>query len=387
LATIEAKAPARSRRPRTGVTENERRVLHRDPNPHLFRPLTLRSVTLPNRIMMSPMCQYSATDGVADDWHFVHLGSRAAGGTGLVFTEAAHVEARGRITPSCLGIWSDQQSDALGRIARFIEARGAVPGIQLAHAGRKGSIARPWERSRPLAATDGGWDVVGPSPIPFADGHPVPLEMHAADIERVVSAFASAARRARQAGFRVLEVHAAHGYLIHQFLSPLSNHRQDRYGGDRIGRARFLMEVLEGVRSEWPPSQPLFVRLSCTDWVEGGWDLHDTLMLARAIEARGDVDAIDCSSGGSDPRQKIPTHPGYQVPFAAAVRRETGVPTVAVGLIHTADMAEQILGNTQADVVALGRSLLDDPYWPLHAARQLRARAPWPVQYERGDIF
>jgi 2,4-dienoyl-CoA reductase-like NADH-dependent reductase (Old Yellow Enzyme family) len=369
------------------VSENERRVLRRDPNPHLFRPLTLRSVTLPNRIMMSPMCQYSAVNGVADEWHFVHLGSRAIGGTGLVFTEATHVEPRGRITPWCLGLWNDTQRDALARIRAFLEAHGAVPAIQLAHAGRKASIERPWERSRPLAPDDGGWPVIGPSAIPYADGFAVPAAMTGADIADVAAAFASAARRAREAGFRVLEIHGAHGYLIHEFLSPLSNRRTDAYGGDLTGRARFLMEVLDGVRTEWPDALPLFVRLSCTDWVDAGWTLRDTIDLARMLAARGDVDAIDCSSGGNDPRQQLPRHPGYQVPFADAVRRETGLPTIAVGLIHTADMAEQILGNAQADLIALGRSLLDDAYWPRHAARQLHAQVRWPVQYERGDIF
>jgi 2,4-dienoyl-CoA reductase-like NADH-dependent reductase (Old Yellow Enzyme family) len=347
----------------------------------------MRSVTLPNRIMLSPMCQYSATDGLADDWHFVHLGSRATGGAGLVFTEATHVEARGRITLSCLGLWNDRHRDVLARIAGFVAARGAIPAIQLAHAGRKGSITRPWEGSRPLDDQDGGWPVIGPSAVPFAAGHRVPIAMTRADIEQALDAFASAARRAREAGFAVLEIHAAHGYLIHEFLSPLSNHRDDEYGGDRQGRMRFLFEVLDAVRGEWPAAQPLFVRVSCTDWVEGGWTIEDTIALGRALKARGDVDAIDCSSGGNDPRQQIPRHPGYQVPFAEAVRRETGLATIAVGLIHSPDMAEQILGNGQADLVALGRSLLDDPYWPLHAARTLRARVPWPVQYERGNIF
>jgi 2,4-dienoyl-CoA reductase-like NADH-dependent reductase (Old Yellow Enzyme family) len=369
------------------VTENERRVLRRDPNPHLFRPLTIRSVSLRNRIMLSPMCQYSAVDGVADDWHFVHLGSRATGGSGLVFTEATHVEPAGRITTSCLGVWNDSQRDALARIAAFVSARGAVPGIQLAHAGRKGSITRPWEGSRPLAPSDGGWEVIAPSAIPFAEGFAVPREMDAHGIERIVGTFASAARRAREAGFQVLELHGAHGYLIHEFLSPLSNRRADAYGGDLAGRARFLMDIIDAVRGEWPSSLPLFVRLSCTDWVEGGWTLEDTLALAHSLAPRGDVDAIDCSSGGNDPRQRIPVHPGYQVPFAEAVKRASGLHAVAIGLIHSADMAEQILGNGQADLVALGRSLLDDPYWPLHAARQLRASVPWPVQYERGDIF
>jgi 2,4-dienoyl-CoA reductase-like NADH-dependent reductase (Old Yellow Enzyme family) len=369
------------------VSENARRVLQRDPHPHLFQSLAIRSVTLRNRIMLSPMCQYSATDGVADDWHFVHLGSRAVGGVGLVFTEATHVEPRGRITPHCLGLWNDVQRDALVRIASFVEARGAVPGIQLAHAGRKASITRPWEGSRPLGLDQGGWRAIAPSPIPFSDGAPAPVEMSQADIAAVIDAWSSAARRAREAGFKVLEIHAAHGYLIHEFLSPLSNRRLDGYGGSLANRMRFLMEVIDGVRAEWPESLPLFVRASCTDWVEGGWTLGDTIALAGELAARGDVDAVDCSSGGLHPAQRIPTHPGYQAPFAEAVRRESGLRTIAIGLIHTADQAEQILGNGQADLVALARTLLGDPYWPLHAARRLRARASWPVQYERGDIF
>jgi len=369
------------------VSENQRRILLRDPDPHLLRPLTIRSVTLRNRIMLSPMCQYSATEGMADDWHFVHLASRAVGGTALIFTEATHVEPCGRITPWCLGLWNDAQRDALARVAAFVEARGAVPGIQLAHAGRKASITRPWEGSRPLSPAEGGWNPIGPSPLPFGDGFATPVEMDATQIHEVLEAWASAARRAREAGFRVLEIHAAHGYLIHEFLSPLSNRRGDGYGGGLTGRIRFLMEVIDAVRGEWPDRLPLFVRLSCTDWVEGGWDLEQTIALARALAVRGDVDAIDCSSGGNDPRQHIPTHPGYQVPFAGAVRRATGLRTVAIGLIHMPDQAEQILGNGQADLVALGRTLLADPYWPLHAARQLRARVAWPVQYERADIF
>jgi 2,4-dienoyl-CoA reductase-like NADH-dependent reductase (Old Yellow Enzyme family) len=369
------------------VNENQRRILQRDPDPHLFRPITIRSVTLRNRIMLSPMCQYSAATGVASDWHAVHLGSRAVGGAALVFTEAIHVEARGRITPWCLGLWNDAQRDALAPIAAFVEAAGAVPAIQLAHAGRKASITRPWEGSRPLDPDQGGWSAIAPSSLPFADGFRAPVEMDRVLIREVLDAWAAAARRAREAGFRVLEIHAAHGYLVHEFLSPLSNRRRDRYGGGLQGRIRFLLEVIDAVRGEWPASLPLFLRLSCTDWVEGGWDLEQTVALARTLHDRGDVDAIDCSSGGNDPRQRVPTHPGYQVPFADRVRQASGLRTVAIGLIHTADQAEQILGNGQADIVALGRTLLANPYWPLHAARQLRSRVDWPVQYERADIF
>jgi 2,4-dienoyl-CoA reductase-like NADH-dependent reductase (Old Yellow Enzyme family) len=369
------------------MAENERRIEQRDPNPHLFRPITFRSVTARNRIMMSPMCQYSARDGVPDDWHFAHLASRAVGGAGIVFTEATHVEARGRITHWCLGLWNDEQQRALARIAAFVEAQGAVPGIQLAHAGRKGSVSRPWEGTRPLTPEQGAWATIGPSALPFADGFHTPKAMDEADIAEVLDAMARATRRARAAGFKIVELHAAHGYLIHEFLSPLSNHRDDEYGGDLDGRARFLMAMVDAVRSEWPAELPLFVRLSCTDWVEGGFDLEQAIAVAGRLKARGDVDLIDCSSGGSDPRQRIPTHPGYQVPLAEAIRRRAGIATGAVGLIHSPEMAEAILANGRADLVVLGRALLADPYWPLHAAATLRHKLAWPIQYERGNIF
>jgi 2,4-dienoyl-CoA reductase-like NADH-dependent reductase (Old Yellow Enzyme family) len=369
--------------------ETRRRVLRRDPNPYLFRPIEFRSVTLRNRIVVSPMCQYSADTGVPDDWHFVHLGARAVGGAGLVFTEATHVEPRGRITPHCLGLWNNTQRDALRRIASFVAAQGAAPGIQLAHAGRKASISIPWRGNRPIAPGEGGWDVIGPSAIPFADGHPVPRAMDDGDIAQVLDAFRDATIRAREAGFEVIELHAAHGYLIHEFLSPLSNHRTDGYGGALENRARFLMETVDAIRREWPDDKPLFVRLSCTDWIEGeGWTIDDSVALAKLLAARGDVDLIDCSSGGSDPRQRIPIHPGYQIPFAERIRREAGIATSAVGLLHSPDGAEEVLANGRADLVVLGRSMLADPYWPLHAARALRADGvAWPVQYERSDIF
>lgn len=370
------------------TTETRRRVMRRDPNPFLFRPITFRSVSLRNRIVVSPMCQYSADDGVPDDWHLVHLGARAVGGAGIVFTEATHVEPRGRITHHCLGLWNDAQRDALRRIAAFVAAQGAVPGIQLAHAGRKASVSVPWEGTRPLAPDDGGWEAIAPSAVPFADGHAVPREMDAGDIADVIGAFQSATIRAREAGFSVLELHAAHGYLIHEFLSPISNRRGDGYGGSLDNRARFLMEAIDAIRTEWPKDKPLFVRLSCTDWVDGGWTIDDTVALAGMLKARGDVDLIDCSSGGSDPRQQIPIHPGYQVPFAERIRREAGIATSAVGLLHSPDGAEEILANGRADLVVLGRSMLADPYWPLHAAGALRAEGvDWPVQYERSNIF
>lgn len=370
------------------MSENERRILRRDPDPHLFRPITFRSVEARNRIMLSPMCQYSAAEGVAGDWHLVNLGARAAGGAGIVSTEAVHVEPRGCITPHCLGLWNDAQRDALARIAAFVAGQGAVPAIQIGHAGRKGSRTRPWEGSRALAAADGGWPVIGPSAIPYGEGYDVPAEMDEALIGEVLGAFAAAARRAREAGFRLLDLHCAHGYLIHEFLSPLSNRRDDRYGGSLENRARLMMECIDAVRGEWPDELPLFVRLSCTDWVEGGWTLADTVALARMAAARGDVDLIDCSSGGNDPRQRIPIHPGYQVPMAEMVRREADIATAAVGLLHSPEAAEEIIGNGRADIVMLGRALLHDPHWPLHAASALGARnVAWPIQYERANIF
>jgi 2,4-dienoyl-CoA reductase-like NADH-dependent reductase (Old Yellow Enzyme family) len=368
--------------------ENTRRILQRDAHPHLFRPLALRSVMIRNRVMMSPMCQYSASDGLADDWHFAHLAARAVGGAGIVFVEATHVEPRGRITKHCLGLWNDAQRDRLARIAAFIAAQGAVPAIQIGHAGRKASVSRPWEGTRPLHANDGAWEVIGPSPLPYAEGFPRPRAMDDALIAEVIGAFRTAARRAREAGFRVLELHAGHGYLFHQFFSPLSNQRNDRYGGTFENRVRLLMETIDAVRAEWPSELPLFVRLSMTDWVEGGWDVDEAIDLCRRIKTGGAVDLIDCTSGGNDPRQRIPIHPGYQVPFAERVRREAGIATAAVGLISSPEAAEEIIANGRADIVVLGRMLLYDPYWPLHAANALKAKTvSWPVQYERANIF
>lgn len=369
--------------------ENARRVLRRDPNPHMFRPVQFRSVTARNRIMLSPMCQYSGHDGLADDWHLVHLGARATGGAGLVFTEAVHIEPRGRITPHCLGLWNDEQRDRLARIAAFVEGQGAVPGIQLGHAGRKASVGRPWEGSHPLRPEQGGWDdLVSASALPYAQGWQVPAAMTASQIEASLESLTASARRARQAGFKVLELHGAHGYLIHQFLSPLSNRREDDYGGSFDNRIRFLMESISAVREAWPEELPLFVRLSCTDWVEGGWTLDDTVRLVGLLRQQGQVDLIDCSSGGNDPRQQIPIHPGYQVPLAQRVRAETGMATGAVGLIHSPDLAESVIANGQADLVILGRALLADPAWPLRAAASLKAEnVEWPAQYERSNIF
>ena len=355
--------------------------------PHLFRPLTLRGVTLRNRIALSPMCQYSAQAGVANDWHFQHLGARAVGGAGLVLTEVVHVEARGRISPHCLGLWNEEQRAALARIVAFVRSQGAAAGIQMGHAGRKGSVARSWDGGKPIASNAGGWRTIAPSPIAFIEGSEPPLEMDAADIARTIETFASSARLAREADFDVIELHAAHGYLIHQFLSPLSNRRTDHYGGSFDNRIRLLLEVIDAVRSQWPAERPLFVRLSAVDWIEGGWDLESSVKLAQILKAGGKIDLIDCSSGGLDLRQKIEAYPGYQVPFAAEIRARSGIATGAVGSIYGADMAEQIVGNGQADLILLGRAMLNDPYWPLHAAKLLKAKIAWPSQYLRGDIF
>ena len=369
------------------MSENERRILRRDPNPLLLQEMTFRSVTARNRIALSPMCQYSARNGVPDDWHLVHLGSRAVGGVGIVFAEATHIEPRGRITPSCLGLWNDEQATAFARIARFVEAQGAVPGIQLGHAGRKASTMRPWEGSKPLAPDEGGWETIGPSPLAFAEGYLPPREMTKADIAEVTEKMANSTRLAREAGFKIIEIHAAHGYLLHQFMSPLSNRREDEYGGSFENRIRLLLETIEAVRSEWPDDLPLFLRLSVSEWVDGGWDVEQSLRLARLLKEASQVDLIDCSSGGNDPRQKIAIHPGYQIPLAARIRQETGMATGAVGLLHSPDLCEQILANGQADIVFLGRALMAEPYWPIYAAKRLRAQPKWPAQYERCDIY
>lgn len=369
--------------------ENERRILRRQRDPYLFRPITFRSITARNRIMLSPMCQYSATDGVPNDWHFVHLGARAAGGAGIVFTEAVHIEPRGRITPHCLGLWSDEQRDAFKRIAQFITASGAVPGIQLGHAGRKASVGRPWEGSSPLSTEAQGWKVVSASPLAYAKGWPVPHALSDEEIGEQMTSLAQSARRARQAGFKVIELHAAHGYLIHQFLSPLSNARTDHYGGEFDNRIRFLIESIDAVRSEWPEDLPLFVRLSVTEWVDGGWSTDESVRLAKVLKKHGGVDLIDCSSGGNDPRQEIPIHPAYQTPLSRAVHEGSGIATGAVGLINSPDLAEAIVANGDADLVILGRTLLADPVWPLRAANALKVpeKGAWPVQYERSNIF
>lgn len=349
----------------------------------LFDPLALRGLTLPNRIAVSPMCQYSAEAGRATDWHLVHLGGLAQGGAGLVLTEAAAVSSEGRISPQDLGLWQDDQVEPLARAVRFIRAQGAVAGVQLAHAGRKAGTAPPWEGGRPVPPAQGGWAGVAPSAVRFAEDHPVPMELDAANIAGVVQAFAAAAMRARAAGFEIIEIHSAHGYLLHQFLSPLSNRRTDRYGGPFENRIRLLIEVVDAVRAAWPERLPLWVRVSATDWAEpDGWDLPQTVALAKILKTRG-VDLLDCSSGGTLPQARIPSGPGFQVPFAEAVRREAVLATGAVGFITQPEQAEKIVAEGRADVILLARQFLRDPYWPLHAARALSATIAWPVQYQR----
>jgi len=348
----------------------------------LLTPFPLREVVFRNRIAVSPMCQYSSPDGFANDWHLVHLGSRAVGGAALVMTEAAAIEARGRISPQDLGIWKDEHVEFLARIAAFVRQQGAVPGIQLAHAGRKASTRRPWDGVGVISETEGGWRAVAPSPVPFTPGDPPPAELSKAEIRGIVEAFAAAARRALRAGFQVAEIHAAHGYLVHQFLSPLSNQRTDEYGGAFENRIRLAVEVAVAVRAVWPAGLPLFVRISATDWAPGGWDIDESVELARRLRAAG-VDLIDCSSGGAVPHQKIVLGPGYQVPFAARIRKEAGVATGAVGMITMPRQAEEILSSGQADMVLLAREFLRDPYFPLHAARALGAELKPPAQYLR----
>ena len=351
--------------------------------PHLFDPLPIRGVTFPNRVFVSPMCEYSSSDGFANDWHFVHLGTRAVGGAGLVFTEATAVTPEGRISPEDLGIWKDAHIEMLARIVRFIHAQGSASGMQLAHAGRKASTYRPWSGNGAIAESEGGWaQVLAPSAIAFADNYPQPIEMSKPDIADAVTAFASAAARARTAGFKVIEIHAAHGYLIHEFLSPLSNQRTDEYGGSFENRARFLFEIARAIRRVWPEELPLFTRISATDWTAGGWDIEQSIELSRRLKPIG-VDLIDCSSGGNVATAKIPIGPGYQTPFAERIRREAGILTGSVGMITSPAQAEHIIGSGQADAVLLAREVLRDPYFPLRAARELAQEITWPAQYLR----
>lgn len=351
---------------------------------HLFDPFSIRDVTLRNRIGVSPMCMYSASDGCANEWHLVHLGSRATGGAGLIIVEATAVEARGRISPNDLGLWADAHIEPLARIASFMQSQGAVAGIQIAHAGRKASVTRPWEGGRPLlpGENSAGWPIVGASPIPFDEGYQTPHELSKAEIAQVQDAFRLAARRALAAGFQWLEIHGAHGYLIHSFCSPISNRRSDEYGGSFDNRIRFALETARAVRLEWPERLPLTMRLSCTDWIEGGWTVEESVELARRLKEEG-VDLIDCSSGGTSLHANVPAGAGYQVPLAEAVRSGAGIPTAAVGLITTPAHADEIIRNSRADLVLLGRESLRDPYWPLHAAQALKQPAPVPSQYLR----
>lgn len=348
----------------------------------LFEPLQIRGIQCKNRMVVSPMCEYSSIDGFANDWHLVHLGSRAVGGAGLIITEAAAVSAEGRITHADLGIWKDEHIPALKRITTFIEAQHAIPGIQLAHAGRKASHHIPWKGGAALSAEEEAWKTLAPSEIAYKDKEPLPKAMSTEDIRKVVADFKAAALRAIKAGFKLIEIHAAHGYLINEFLSPLSNYRTDEYGGSFNNQIRFLTEIVSAVREVWIDEYPLFVRISSTDWVEGGWDENDSVALADVLKNTG-VDLIDCSSGGNSPAQQIPVQPLYQVPFAEKIKRETGILTGAVGIITTAEEAEQILNSRQADLIILARQFLRDPYFPLHAAKTLGVDVQWPVQYER----
>jgi len=348
----------------------------------LFTPLRLRETTLRNRVAVSPMCQYSAREGLPTAWHLVHLGSRAVGGAGLVVAEATAVTPEGRISPSDTGIWSDAHAEAWAPIARFVAEHGAVPALQLAHAGRKASTDAPWRGGKPLGAEAGGWRPVGPGSEPFAQGYPEPRELREDELPGVVGAFRDSARRAAEAGFEAVEIHMAHGYLLHQFLSPLTNHRKDGYGGSTESRRRLPLEVARAVRDAFPVERPVLVRISATDWVEGGWDLEQSIVLARELRAAG-VDLVDCSSGGAVPGAKIPVAPGYQVPFARAIREQAGVATGAVGMITEPAQAEAIVAEGSADLVLLARGMLRDPYWALHAARALGVSVRWPDQYLR----
>jgi 2,4-dienoyl-CoA reductase-like NADH-dependent reductase (Old Yellow Enzyme family) len=351
----------------------------------LFTPLNIKDITLKNRIAISPMCQYSSVDGFASDWHMVHYGSRAVGGAGLIIQEATAVCPEGRITPGDLGLYSDKHIDKLKQITRFVESHGAVPGIQLAHAGRKGSFSRPWEGGAQLALHEGGWGTLAPSALPFNAEDRVPQALDQKGINTIVDNFVKAAQRALETGYKVLEIHAAHGYLIHEFLSPLSNHRIDDYGGSFENRIRLLLSIVKSVQNVWPGVLPLFVRISATDWVDGGWDIDEAVKLASILKFEG-VDLIDCSSGGMVPWAKIPFGPGYQVGFSNRIKNETGILTGAVGMITEARQAEEILAKNQADLILIGRELLRNPYFPLFAARELDEETEWPLQYLRSKI-
>ncbi len=350
--------------------------------PHLFEPLKLRDLVLRNRIGVPAMCQYSAHDGLADDWHFVHYGTRAVGGAGLITSEATAVAPEGRISPADLGLWNDAQIEPLARIVRFANDQGCPMAVQLAHAGRKASVRRGWEAQTSIPQSEGGWPVVGPSPVPFSDKHAIPAQLDEAGLRNVVAQFVTAAKRAYAAGFAAVEIHGAHGYLLHQFLSPLANRRADAYGGNFKNRTRLIVEVVEGVRDAWPERLPLLVRLSATDWVEGGWTAEETVELCRLLKARG-ADLINVSTAGTTPDAKIPVGPGFQTEFAEKVRREADIATAAVGLITSPAQADHVVRSGQADMVLLGREILRNPYWPLTAAHELGHIAAWPPQYLR----
>ncbi len=350
----------------------------------LFTPFRQRDIEMRNRIAVSPMCQYSCTEGHATDWHLVHLGSRAVGGAGAVMAEAAAILPEGRISPADLGVWQDSHIEPLSRVFRFIKEQGAVPAIQLAHAGRKASTAAPWIGGGPIGPEQEGWtEITAPSPLAFAEGYTVPKALDQAGIDRVISAFSAATKRMLDAGAEIVEIHAAHGYLLHQFLSPLSNRRDDGYGGSFENRIRLVKEVVSAVREVWPERLPLYLRISATDWVDGGWDLEQSVALAREVKVHG-VDLIDCSSGGAVPDAVIPVGPGFQVPFAERIKHESGLATGAVGMITEAEQAEQIIADGQADLVLMAREFLRHPQWPLHAAVELGASPALPKQYERG---
>ena len=352
---------------------------------NLFSPLTIKNIELKNRITVSPMCEYSSEDGFANDWHLVHLGAFATGGAALIITEAAAVSPEGRITYADLGIWKDEHIARLKQITTFIEQQGAVAGIQLAHAGRKASHDKPWLGGKQFPSNHAnGWVTVGPSALPFADGEEAPVELDKAGIEKVKADFKAATLRSVEAGFKVAEIHGAHGYLFHQFLSPLSNQRTDEYGGSFENRIRLLVEVTETIKEAWPKEYPLFVRISATDWTEGGWTIEDSVKLASVLKEKG-VDLIDCSTGGNVPKASIPNNPGYQVPFAEQVKKEAGILTGAVGLITTPEQANEIITAGQADLVLLAREMLRDPHFALRAAHQLGHNITWPAQYERAQ--
>ena len=349
----------------------------------LFFSLKIRDIELKNRIAVSPMCQYSSANGFPNDWHLVHLGSRAVGGAGLIFTEATAVSPEGRISPDDAGIWNDDQANAYKRITSFIKSQNSVPGIQLAHAGRKASTYSPWKGSGKVAVENGGWQTIAPSAIPFADNFPHPKEMDDNDIKLVIDQFKEAALRSIEAGFKVIELHFAHGYLVHEFCSPISNQRTDKYGGSLENRCRLAIEITKSVREVIPDGTPLFVRISSTDWVEGGWDIDQSVQLTKWLKEVG-VDLIDCSSGGNVPNAKIPASPGYQIPFAEKIKNEVGILTGGVGLITTAEQAEEIINSGRADIVLLAREMLRDPYWALHSAKKLNVDlTDWPNQYLR----